>query len=64
MSAKYDKEHYTGFYMKLHKKYDADIIKALNDEDNKTRYIKDLIIKDLLSRREHEQHKAIGKCKP
>ena len=58
MSAKYDKEHYIGFYMKLHKKYDADIIKALNGEDCKTRYIKDLITKDLI-RREHEQHKVI-----
>lgn len=57
MSAKYDKEHYTGFYMKLHKKYDADIIKALNDEDNKTRYIKDLITKDII-RREHEKRES------
>ena len=59
MSVKYDKANYIGFYMKLHKKYDADIIKALSKEENKTRYIKDLITKDLLSRREHEQHKVM-----
>lgn len=59
MSVKYDKANYIGFYMKLHKKYDADIIKALSKEENKTRYIKDLITKDLLSRREHEQHEVM-----
>ena len=58
MSVKYDKANYIGFYMKLHKKYDADIIKALSKEENKTRYSKDLITKDLI-RREHENHKVM-----
>lgn len=58
MSVKYDKANYIGFYMKLHKKYDADIIKALNKEENKTRYIKGLIAEDLM-RRKYGEHKTI-----
>ena len=48
VSVKYDKEHYVGFYIKLHKKYDADIIAVLRSKKNKQGYIKEII------RRDHE----------
>lgn len=43
MSVKYDKAHCKGFYMKLNKKTDADIIAVLEAEPNKQGYIKGLI---------------------
>lgn len=46
-SAKYDKEHTTGLYLKLNKETDSDIIEKLQAVDNKQGYIKDLIRKDL-----------------
>lgn len=54
MSVKYDKEHYVGFYIKLHKKYDADIIAVLRSKKNKQGYIKEII------RREHENIERKG----
>ena len=46
MSVKYDKEHCKGFYMKLNKKTDADIIAVLEAEKNKQGYVKALIRRD------------------
>lgn len=43
MSVEYDKEHCKGFYMKLNKKTDADIIAVLEAEPNKQGYVKELI---------------------
>lgn len=43
MSVEYDKEHCKGFYMKLNKKTDADVIAVLEAEPNKQGYIKELI---------------------
>ena len=42
-SAKYDKEHTKGIYLKLNKDTDADIIKYLELCDNTQGLIKDLI---------------------
>ena len=46
MSVKYDKAHCKGFYMKLNKKTDADIIATLDSKKNKQGYIKKLIRRD------------------
>lgn len=43
----YDKENTVRVYLKLNKKHDADVIAKLNEVDNKQRYIKDLIRKDI-----------------
>ena len=45
-SAKYDKAHTKGIYLKLNTKTDADIIEFLNGVDNVQRYIKKLIRND------------------
>ena len=45
-SAKYDKEHTKGIYLKLNKETDADIIEFLAGIENVQGYIKDLIRKD------------------
>ena len=44
---KYDKEHTTGFYMKLNTKTDGDIIRWLWQQRNKQGSIKRLIREDL-----------------
>lgn len=45
-SAKYDKAHTKGIYLKLNTKTDADIIEFLSGVDNVQRYIKNLIRND------------------
>lgn len=45
-SAKYDKTHTKGIYLKLNKETDADIIDYLKEVDNVQGYIKKLIIND------------------
>ena len=45
-SAKYDKGHTKGIYLKLNTKKDADIIEFLNGVDNVQGYIKNLIRND------------------
>ena len=45
--AKYDKSNTKGFYIKLNKKTDSDIIALLSDVTNKQGYLKALIRKDL-----------------
>lgn len=42
-SAKYDKTHTKGIYLKLNTETDADIIEFLSGVDNVQGYIKDLI---------------------
>lgn len=42
-SAKYDKEHTIGFYIKLNTRTDADIIAKLREVPNRQGYIKELI---------------------
>lgn len=46
-TAKYDKSHTTGIYLKLNNETDADILKKLETVENRQGYIKDLIRKDL-----------------
>ena len=46
-SAKYDKTHTKTIMLKLNNNSDADIIKRLNDMDNKQGYIKSLIREDM-----------------
>ena len=46
--AKYDKENIKGFYIKLHKEKDKDIIDKLETVDSKQSYIKGLIRDDIL----------------
>lgn len=45
--AEYDKKNTKGFYIKLNKKTDSDIIALLSDVTNKQGYLKALIRKDL-----------------
>lgn len=45
--ARYDKKHTKGVYLKLNKETDKDILKKLNEVDNKQGYIKSLIRKDM-----------------
>ena len=45
-SAKYDKEHTKGIYLKLNKETDADIIEFLAGVENVQGYIKQLIRND------------------
>ena len=45
--ARYDKDHTTGFYLKLNLKTDLDIIKWLNRQKNKQGALKQLIRKEL-----------------
>lgn len=45
-SAKYDKSHTKGIYLKLNTKTDADIIEFLSGVDNVQKYIKKLIRND------------------
>lgn len=49
-SAKYDKAHTKGFYLKLNKETDADIIKFLEDTDVKQGLIKSLIREYIVKR--------------
>lgn len=46
-SAKYDKAHTKGIYLKLNKETDADIIEYLEEVENVQGYIKTLIRKDM-----------------
>lgn len=46
-SAKYDKSHTTGIYLKLNIETDKDIIEHLNSQKNRQGYIKDLIKADI-----------------
>lgn len=46
-SAKYDKEHTKGIYLKLNLKTDADIIEYLNNTEKVQTYIKQLIRNDM-----------------
>lgn len=46
-TAKYDRENSINMCIKLSRKYDADIIEALNNSGNKQGYIKELIRADL-----------------
>ena len=46
-SAKYDKEHTKGFYLKLNTSTDADIIDKLSKTNNIQGYIKALIRSDI-----------------
>lgn len=45
--AKYDKEHTTGFHMKLNNESDADILEWLSQQDSKQGAIKKLIREDI-----------------
>ena len=45
--AKYDAKNTRYFAIKLNKTHDADIIKKLDEVDNKQGYIKELIRKDI-----------------
>ena len=45
--AKYDKEHTTGFHMKLNNESDADILKWLSEQESKQGAIKNLIRKEI-----------------
>lgn len=45
-SAKYDKTHTKGIYLKLNKETDADIIEYLEEVENVQGYIKNLIKND------------------
>lgn len=47
--AKYDKSHSKVFAIKLNVETDKELIARLESQDNKQRYIKDLIRADLLS---------------
>ena len=42
-----DKERYKGYYIKLRRTADADVIAALDAVDNRQGYIRDLIRKDM-----------------
>lgn len=46
-SAKYDKSHTTGIYLKLNTETDKDIIEHLNSQKNRQGYIKGLIKADM-----------------
>ena len=46
-SAKYDKTHTKGIYLKLNKKTDKDIIEFLDGVENVQGYIKNLIRQDM-----------------
>lgn len=46
-TAKYDKTHTTGLYLKLNLESDKDIIKKLEEVGNKQGYIKDLIRRNI-----------------
>ena len=46
-SAKYDKGHTRGIYLKLNLESDKDILEKLDSVNNKQTYIKDLIRKDI-----------------
>lgn len=48
-SNKYNKNNTKGYYIRLNKKTDIDIITHLNRISNKTGYIKSLISKDMLN---------------
>lgn len=50
-AAKYDKSHTKGVYIKLNKTTDADILERLQEVGNVQGYIKELIRKDILLRR-------------
>ena len=45
--AKSTKKIYQRYEIKLHKTYEAEIIKFLESKENKNRYIKELIIADM-----------------
>ena len=45
-SAKYNKENTKTYLIRMNLKTDADIIRALDKQNNKTGYIKNLIAKD------------------
>lgn len=47
-SAKYDKEHTKGIYLKLNKETDADIIGYLEETENVQGLIKSLIRKEMI----------------
>ena len=47
-STKYNKENTKTYLIRLNLKTDADIIRALDKQINKTGYIKNLISKDLI----------------
>ena len=49
-SMKYNKENTKTYLIRLNLKTDADIIRALDRQTNKTGYIKNLISKDLIKR--------------
>lgn len=42
-TAKYDRKHTTGLYLKLNKTTDADIIDLLAQQENKQGFIKELL---------------------
>lgn len=44
-----DKERYKGYYIKLRRTADADVIAALDAVDNRQGYIRDLIRKDIVT---------------
>lgn len=46
-SAKYDKEHTRGIYLKLNITTDAEILQKLDEVENKQAYIKNLILEDI-----------------
>ena len=43
----WSKENTRAFAVRLHKKYDAEVIAKLDSQDNKAQYIKQLIEKDI-----------------
>lgn len=51
-----DKERYKGYYIKLRRTADADVIAALDAVDNRQGYIRDLIRKDIVTLDEAIKH--------
>ena len=45
--AKYDAKNTTGIYLKLNNKTDADILRKLEEVENRQGYIKELIRRDM-----------------
>ena len=43
----YQKENYATLVLHFNRKYESDVIEALDKLPNKTKYIKELILKDL-----------------
>lgn len=55
--AKWDKANTVRVQMKLNTTTDADIIRKLEEVDSKQGYIKDLIRKDIIEKKDEEEEK-------